>query len=90
MAPQAAARQHGFAGRELPDADGAHVVGVLLNEVAVDRLVVLTVVTDQQPLDLGKLPRQPLQSCCACAPCPLRNQRSAVGPQSVSSSAPAG
>ncbi len=76
-------------GSQLADRDRRDIVGVLLRELPVERLVVLTVVADQQPPDGGELAREPVQVerlCCR----PLRNHPSAVGPQSVSSSGPGG
>ena len=84
-----AAGQHRLAGGQLADADRPDVLGVPIREVGVDGLVVLPVVADEQPADLRELPasRSRLERLWSW---PLRNQRSAVGPQSVSSRAPAG
>ena len=62
MAAEAAACKHCLARRQLANADRRHIVGMLRHEVAIDRLIVLPVVTDQQPLDLRELARQALQT----------------------------
>ena len=74
---------------ELPNADRGNVSRMLSHELAVDRFVVLPVITEQQPLDGGNslASRSSMERLCSR---PLRNQRSAVGPQSVSSRGPAG
>ena len=57
---------------------------MLRREVAINRLIVLTVVTEQQPLDLGELARQALQIAAlvlATAAEPAVGGRSPVGQQ---------
>ena len=54
---------------ELTDADRHHLVGVRVGELAVEHLVVLTVVAEQQPLDLRELVAPAGAGCRACAPC---------------------
>jgi hypothetical protein len=83
---EAAASEHSLTRAKLPDAYRRTLVRMLRREVAVDRLIVLTIVTDQQPLDARKLRARRSKLLRLCSR-PLRNQLSAVGPQSVSSNA---
>ena len=62
MAAEAAACEYRLTWREPTDADRSHVVGMLPDEFPVDRLIVLPIVTDEQPLDLRKLPREAFQT----------------------------
>ena len=78
------------AGERRRIATAATLLGGLARERRVDLVVVLSVVADQQPLAPAGTPRarrRRFDSLCAL---PLRNQRSCVGPQSVSSSEPGG
>src|SRR5688500_19261388 len=84
MSTEAAARKHCFAGRQLADTDRRHIVGMLLHELAIDRLVVLPVVADQQPLDLRELAGQALKAAAlvlATAAEPALGRRTPVGQQ---------
>ena len=51
--------EHGLTGGQLADGDRGDAVGVLARELAVERLVVLAVVADEQPLEAGELLGQP-------------------------------
>ena len=89
MSPEAAAGQHRLARRQLADAHRRHIIGMLLHKLAIDRLIVLPVVADQQPLDLRKLAGQAFQTAAlvlATAAEPAIGRRTPVGQQS----APAG
>ncbi len=57
----AATGEHGLGGGEAADRDGRDVAGVLARERRVDLVVVLSVVADQQPLDVRELHREPAQ-----------------------------
>ena len=67
MAAPAAAGKHCLAGRQLTNAHRRHIVGMLRHEVAVNRLIMLTIVTNEEPFDLRKFARQALQIAAACA-----------------------
>ena len=56
-----AVREHLLGRSQLPDRDRLDDVGAVAGEVAVDLGVVLAVVADQDPADVGELPRQPVQ-----------------------------
>ena len=56
-----AAGEDGLAGRELPDADRGHLVGVLLREAGVNLFIVLAVVAEQQPAHVRELLGQQLK-----------------------------
>src|SRR5690606_3030387 len=53
-----------LAGRQLADRDGCDVPGELFGELAVDLLVVLPVIADEEPADVGELGGEPTEVVC--------------------------
>ena len=97
LGPHRVVRRHGHAVREhvlaegqLPDEDRPDVVAEPLRGAGVDLRVALPVVADEDPLDVRQLAARAGAAASPCASGPLRNQPLLVGPQSVSSSGPAG
>ena len=82
-------REDVLAERQLPDQDRRDLVGEPLRGAGVDLRVALAVVADEDPPHVGQLVHEPAQLRPLCSG-PLRNQPVFVGPQSVSSSGPAG
>ena len=58
VAAETAAGEDSFARCQPADTNRAHIVWMLCHEVAVDRLVMLAIVADEQPFDLRELTRQ--------------------------------
>ena len=54
--------QHLLGRRQVPDADGVDPVGPRLGEVGVDLRVVLAVVADEQPRDVGEVAGEPVEA----------------------------
>ncbi len=72
--------EHRLLRRQLADRDRAHRGRVRVRELAVELLVVLAVVADEQPLDVGELAREPAAAASACAPCRSGRSGRAWGP----------
>lgn len=50
--------QNLFDHRQLTNGDGHDIVRIVLGELTIDSWIVLPIVSDQQPADVGKIPRQ--------------------------------